>query len=177
MIKIEFEGEIYYFNKGKLYDDSYLEVPQSISKKVVTHYYNNLNYNEFDEEKFLEYLKNLKASELYSKCISAVEYAFKKFSYSEELCKIILPIATSCYRLQGEPKQAISFWEERKTTFYSCVSSALFTSLAAAYCDIEDYDNAKKNADRACALSGGPQKMAQELIGVYSRIKAETSSK
>ena len=39
---------------------------------------------------------------------------------------------------------------------------------------IEDYDKAKKNADRACALSGGPYKMVQELIGVYSRIKAET---
>lgn len=177
MIKLIYENDTYYFNNGKVYDDSFLEVPQVISKKVVSQYYDSLDYKNFNEQEFLEYLKNIKVSELYDKCIDAIEYSTIKFINSSSFCRTIFPIATSCYRLRGEAEKAIYFWEQRKVIFNFCKSEALFTSLAAAYCDIKDYVNAKKYADRACALCGGPQKMDQELIGVYSRIKAETSNK
>ena len=174
MIKIMYEGEIYYFNNGKIYDSSFMEIPQVISEKVLTQYYEKLNYENFDENEFLEYAKNLKSSRLFVRCIKSIEYAIKKFNNSIGFCKIVLPIATSCYRLNNQPQKAIDFWETKKETFGSCISAPLFTSLAAAYCDIQDYITAKKLANAACALSGGPDKIPQELIGVYSRIKAET---
>lgn len=46
----------------------------------------------------------------------------------------------------------------------------LFTSIAAAYCDVVDYVTARQMANRARALSGGQSSV--ELINVYSRLKA-----
>lgn len=174
MIKIEHERELYYFINGKLYDNSYLEVPQAISKKVLTEYYSNLPFESFDEDDLLEYLKNLKISELYERCIRIIEKVLIQNKYSQGFNRTIMPIATSCYRLGGNSNGAIDFWEEKKNKFNYCISAPLYTSLAAAFSDIQDYCKAKQYADRACALSGGPAKMSQELIGVYSRIKAET---
>ena len=53
------------------------------------------------------------------------------------------------------------------------MSAPLYTSVAAAYCDIHDYLSAKKYADKAFAIGGG--KAAGELSSVYGRIRKETT--
>jgi hypothetical protein len=62
MEKIIFENEIYYFSKGIIYDDSFLEVPKNISQKVLISYYKNIDYKLFEETDLLEHLKQLKTS-------------------------------------------------------------------------------------------------------------------
>lgn len=48
-------------------------------------------------------------------------------------------------------------------------SAALFTSIAAAYCDIDNYETARKFANLARSISG--MESSPELISVYKRIK------
>ena len=52
------------------------------------------------------------------------------------------------------------------------ITPALLTSAAAAYCDLGDYDRAKKCCDRAFAQLNG--KRNGELSAVYGRIKKES---
>lgn len=55
----------------------------------------------------------------------------------------------------------------------STSSPALFTSLAAAYCDIGDYVNAKRYAGRAYArVATLPNEYKIEISNVYARLRA-----
>jgi tetratricopeptide (TPR) repeat protein len=88
--------------------------------------------------------------------------------------KSVLPRLTSCYRMQGQAIKAIEIFESAKATYgEKLMSSPLCTSVAAAYCDIKDYESAKKLADKAYAMGGG--KASGELASVYGRIRKETT--
>lgn len=174
MKKITFENEVYYFNKGIIYDDSFLEVPKNISQKVLANYYKNIDYKIFEESELLEYLKQLKLSGFYDKCLTAIEYGLSKFTASYDFYRTVFPIITSCYRAIGESQKAIDFWMENKEIFASCLSVPLLTSLAAAYCDVGNYDLAKKCANKAYAIQGGGKNYQTELSLVFQRIKKET---
>lgn len=176
MKKILFENETYYFNQGKVYqlDGGLYEVPTSVSKKVLNFYYQNIDYKKLEEAELMEYLKQLKLSEFYDNCLTVIGYGLNKFSASFDFYKTVFPIITSCYRAVGQPQKAIDFWIENKQIFTSCLSVPLLTSLAAAYCDVGDYELAKKYANRAYAMQGGGKNYQTELSLVYERIKKET---
>ncbi len=173
MKKIEFENELYYYKSGILYDESFIAVPLALSTKVLSYYYETIDYSSYDEVALLELIKEIKASNSYAKCVEVIEYGLKKFAASLDFVKTVFPMLTSCYRSMGMPKKAIEFWEEHKRIFASCISPALLTSLAAAYCDEGDYIMARKFADRAYVLKGGSQGYKDELSLVYLRIKRE----
>ena len=62
---------------------------------------------------------------------------------------------------------------ENKQLFSSCLSPALLTSLSAAYCDVGNYEMARKCANKAYAIQGGSLNYSNELSLVYKRIKKE----
>lgn len=87
----------------------------------------------------------------------------------------IIPVLTSCLRNVKTPQEAIRFaidYLYRKDVH----SVPYFTSLAAAYCDIKDYANALKYANRGYAMQGGGIGEVNELSLVYKRIKKEGKS-
>ena len=93
---------------------------------------------------------------------------------NENVHKFVLPKLTSCYRAQGQAAKAIEVFEHARLQYgEDLMSSPLCTSVAAAYCDIKDYDSAKRFADKAYAISGG--KASGELASVYGRIRKETT--
>ena len=57
MKKITFEDEVFYFDKGVIYDDSFLEVPRNISQKVLANYYKHNDYKTFEEAELLDFIK------------------------------------------------------------------------------------------------------------------------
>ena len=177
MEKVEFEGNVYYFNKGFVYDESFIEVPTIIGDKVAEVYFSKYDYKQMDEVELVAYIKHLKRAEKLGKCITAIEYGIDKFYLSISFYTTVFPIMTSCYRHLGQPQKAIDFWMSKKDVFASCLSTPLLTSLAAAYCDIGNYDLAKYCADKAYALQGGGQGYKSELSLVYLRIKKETKDK
>lgn len=69
------------------------------------------------------------------------------------------------------PSGAIEFFNKITNEYdVANYSSALYTSIAAAYCDIDDYNNAIKYARRACAIN--TQEKPYELISVIKRIQS-----
>ena len=177
MKKIIYEGENYYFNKGAIYDSSFIEMPKSVSQKVLKEYYKSINYEILDEAALQEFIKDLKNSEIYEDCLKVIHYGLDKFNTSVDFYQVVFPMITSCYRALKEPQKAIDFWMENKHIFKVCLSVPLLTSLAAAYCDVGDYVLAKKCADRAYAIQGGGLNYKNELSLVYKRIQKETEER
>lgn len=80
----------------------------------------------------------------------------------------VLPIYTSVLREMGQPKKAIEAYDK----YYKLMGKdnvVLITSVAAAYCDIDDYDMALKLCNKASALQDG-KPISGELSSVYQRI-------
>ena len=175
MKKIDFEDQTYYLNKGVLYDSSFIEVPKNISEKILPTYYQEIDYKNFDEEALISYIKDTKTCLLYQRCLEASTWGLTKFYNSFDFYKFVFPVITSCHRYMGNPQKAISFWETNKHFYPTCSSVPLLTSLAAAYCDINDYVSAKKYANRAYAIQGGTKNYQTELSLVYQRIKKDTN--
>ena len=174
MEKIIFENECFYFVHGVIYDSSFLEVPKVISQNVLAKYYESIDYEKYEESELLEFLKQLKISGFYNKCLQVIDFGLNKFTASFDFYKTVFPIITSCHRALNQPQKAIDFWMENKSIFTSCLSVPLLTSLAAAYCDVGNYDLAKKCANRAYAIQGGSKNYQTELSLVYQRIRKET---
>ena len=175
MEKILFDNCVYYYDKGKLYDECFIEVPRIEAVEVLKHYFADLDYHAYEEDALLRLIIELKSAELGAPCVDAILFGMKKYGDSPSFIKTVLPILTSSYRLMGTPQKAIDFWQGHLSIFKGYSSTALLTSLAAAYCDVGDYAQAKKYADCAYALQGGGQGYNNELSWVYGRIKNESN--
>lgn len=174
MEKLFFNDEKFYLKNGRLYDQSFIEVPKQTAQQVFADYYEKIDYTPMDETQLLQYAKNTKTSECYHRCLEALQFGLQKFCESEDFCITVFPMITSCYRALGQAQKAIDFWMENKMQYAYCFSVPLLTSLAAAYCDVGNYQGAKACADRAYALQGGSKFYQTELSLVYGRIKKET---
>lgn len=163
------DGEKYYYKDGKWLTSSYIEVPLAIVNEL-----NNLliNTEEFTDKSMHELLEIIDSS----RCADNIYLAAKVIKAALEIASIpgirkLLPRLTSNYRRLGMPQKAIDiakfYTDEYGKKVYS---SALFTSVAAAFCDIGNYDKAKKFADLAKGYSAGDSSI--ELISVYKRIKS-----
>ncbi|MGN0812326.1 MAG: hypothetical protein ACI4MQ_02305 [Candidatus Coproplasma sp.] len=168
MEKIEFEGEVYYVNKNVFYDSSFMQVSKEISDKLAAHYLKNKDVSKLNKEQLLEYIKSIKNMEEHALCINTINDGLKIYK-DTSFVKDVLPILTSCYRAIGRPRDAISIAKQYLKD-YLCDSVALFTSMAAAFCDVGEYEEAKKYAGIAYAQQGGGVGYQNELSLVYARI-------
>lgn len=171
MEKIEFEGEVYYINKNIFYDSCFMQVSKEVSTKLAAHYLKDVDINTLHRDQLLEHIKKLKNMEEYAACVSAI-YKGLKIYQDIPLIKDVLPILTSCYRFMGRPQDAISVAKEYLRD-YECGSIPLYTSMAAAFCDVGNYEEAKKYAGVAYAQQGGGVGYKNELSLVYERIHRE----
>lgn len=172
MEKFEFEGNIYIYHNNQYYDEHFIALCKNDLLKVMAARAEKINYKLFSESELLDLIKNYKKNELYEIAKKISEYGMEKYYYNDKFIRSVLPIFTSCCRKLNMPNEAI-----RKSNLYlkaSTCSPALNTSLAAAYCDIGDYNNAKKHAGLAYAkLANLPYNEKIEIANVYARIKAE----
>lgn len=85
----------------------------------------------------------------------------------------VLPRITSCYRAIGRPEKAIELFAKTKRDFgEKMMNEALLTSAAAAYCDMEQPENAIRCCNFAFSrLREREKKPGEELINVYTRAK------
>ena len=142
-----------------------------LAKEISNEYFKNVNYKELSKDDLIEFIKSLKETYNYSLSADVCIFAIEKYYSDNYLVKHILSILTSCLRQLSLPGKAIYYAEKYINSFN--ISVALFTSIAAAYCDIKDYENAKKYADIAYAKQGGGVGFNNELSAVYARIKKE----
>lgn len=169
--KIEMDGSIYYYDGKNFLDECFIILEGAVLQKVAETYYGAIDYKKFEPDMILLYIKKLKANGLTFRAKMAMEYAMEKYN-DEDFLYQLLPIYSSCCREMGLAREAI----ERIQHDYSHIeySVALCTSLAAAYCDIKEYDKAIQYARMAYAKQGGGQGYKTELSLVFMRIKKET---
>lgn len=58
MEKLVVDNELFYFDNGKLYDESFIEYPKNVSNKILGDYYLKIDYSAYDEAKLLKLIKN-----------------------------------------------------------------------------------------------------------------------
>ena len=174
MEKIVINNETYYINNGRVYDSSFLEAPKDITRAIWESWFAGVDFSSMEESQLLEHIKKLKGAEYYTECLRVIEHGLQRFNKSAHYYRTVFPMITSCYRSLNQPQKAIDFWMENKQLFSSCLSPALLTSLAAAYCDVGNYEMARKCANKAYAIQGGSLNYSNELSLVYKRIKKES---
>lgn len=169
-IELTLEGKKYIRRGEQWTDSSYIIVPETLQRKLNKAYSESINVAHVSYEDLIKEADRFKESSSYKLAIDYYEEALKKATSSD--VRYILPRITSCYRHTGQPQKAIEVCSEAKREYGSgFLSAPLLTSMAAAYCDMHKYVEAKKCCDRAYAISGG--NASGELRSVYGRLRKE----
>lgn len=170
MESIVYNDETYYICNGVIYDSSYIAIPRDDAKPILEKYYGEMDFDNMYYDDYVKVLNGLKSSGNYQKCVELIYKGFELFDETSYF-RCALPILTSCYRLMNEPQKAIDFWEKVRNVYYAYRSTALYTSLGAAYCDINDIEMARKCANIANAIRYQGNSDQEELKYLYARIK------
>jgi len=175
MIKVQLDGDNYAKIGKNWVDENYIIVPTDLCRKLYEQYLEIVDYKTFSFDDFVDLVLELKENEFHSKVISMIKwYLANKLDKEFLALRRLLPILTSSYRSLNKPETALQLYEKAYHKYgKSIVSAALLTSVAAAYCDVKEYETAKGFCDRAYAMQGGGKGYATELFLVYKRIEKE----
>lgn len=167
--RCEYQGKLYTRNNSKWVDKDRLVVPTYLQDIL-----NNLTFQEDMDSISYEEAKTegdkCKASESYNLAVKYYEAALKKADNFPRV-SVILPRITSCYRKVGHPKRVIELLSEAKGKYgEDIVNKALLTSVAAAYCDLGEPENAIKCCKWAYkVLKNESDESSIELSNVFIR--------
>ena len=165
---LEYNGKMYKRQGQKWSDMDGCIVYDILQVELNAKYIETIDLPSLTLQEIIEHGDKFKNSSSYGYALRFYEHAAKEANEND--LAYILPRMTSCYRLQGQPKKAIDILSFAKSKYGAkMITPVLLTSAAAAYCDLEDYENAKKCCNRAYAALGG--KSSGELASVYARIK------
>ncbi|MEA4970138.1 MAG: hypothetical protein VB051_06325 [Candidatus Pelethousia sp.] len=169
-VRLEYDDQTYVLRKGVWYDTGFLAASNVVQNKLNALYSSRLDYSSMTLSKMLAIADGYKASESYDLAIQVYQKSLTVCSVED--ARYILPRITSCYRSTNQSHKAIAVNHEARQRFgMEAISPALLTSIAAAYCDILEYENARKCCDWAYAMLKG--KSSPELSNVYGRIEKE----
>ena len=168
---VTYEGKTYTRVKGRWVDERYMTVSH-LQKTLDDILFAQSNTEDLSLTELMQEADRFKdAGSFY---FAARYYETVLQTPNAEICRYIYPRLSSCYRAMHQPEKAVALYEEARKQYGEIVmSKALCTSAAAAYCDLKDYETARRLADKAYALSGG--NAIGELAAVYGRIRKETT--
>ena len=130
-----------------------------------------MDFSSFGVEDLVAEGDKLKESFTYDCAIAFYEKAINLCD--EETLKYILPRITSCYRAERRPKKAIELFAYAKEKYgEEFITPVLLTSVAAAYCDVKEYENALRCCRWAYKRFGA--EFDPNLSNVFARIKKES---
>jgi len=171
-VKVTYNDEDYYFSNGKWLTSGNMMAPMGIVpqlNKLLTAS-ESQNNGEKSFEEYKELVDKTKDAENYQLAYMYAKEAIKTLPSWD--VQLMLPRFTSICRLLNKPEEAIQVAEEHISKYKKDIESPmLFTSVAAAYCDIGDYVRAKEYANKAYSQKG---KGDVELMLVYKRIDAKS---
>lgn len=171
MKKFVYEGETYYISNGKFYDSNFMELDVKTREKVASAYFSEVDITKLARDELVEFIKETKQSETIMNSLKGCEYGLEKFGNDGNFVNAILAILTSLYRLTSQPQKAVDVVKRCLSEHRAYASVPVLTSLAAAYCDLNDLDNAQKYAKLAYAKQNGGLGYTNELALVFKRIK------
>lgn len=162
-----------YERRYKKWTENNIVVPDVLQKKLNLMLAGEADVESMSITKLIENADKFQDSRDYSLAIKYYSAAIARCVYVDRNnFAYILPRLSACYRGNGQPEKSIRLMKRAiEVEGNNILSVPMLTSVAAAYSDLKEWDKAKQYANRAYALSNG--KPSQELINVYSRIKAE----
>lgn len=162
-----YKGEKYHYIDGKIVDSSFLALSSDIENDVNHFVYGQVNYKALNTQKIIDYIQETKSNRVYDLSANAINYLLTERNIPETDQRKILPMLTSICRAIGKCELAIEYAEKYLDESFSNSSAALLTSLSAAYCDVDQWEKARRFAKRAYALYGP----SYELSLVFKRIE------
>jgi hypothetical protein len=166
------DNEVYYYDpdKATFFDENFMIPDPPVIQKLAETYFSSIDTTTLSDEQFISLIKQAKKAEAYKITIKLCETAFRTRIDELSMLRVILPIYNSACRNAGFVKEGL----ETTLHYYRLFkvdSSALFTTIGSSYCDLEDYDNALKFANKAYAMQGGGVGYNNELSLLYKRIR------
>lgn len=165
----ELDGERYYYIDGQWLTTAYLDAPADkigrLNKLLLERVEINVKGKSVDE--LLSIMDGAKRSGNTALAVKAGRWVLDAANKDE--VSLLLPRIASTFRKLGRPQDAIDVTLENLDLCGKAVASPmLYTTLAAAYCDIGDIDLSRHYADQASELFGGDS--SPELIELYRRL-------
>ena len=137
-------------------------------------YFKTLDFSRYNAWQRIQEGDKYKQGTAYRHAIVFYEHAVTVSD--EKTLAYILPRITSCYRHMHTPQKAIELFSFAKNKYgEDFITPVLLTSVAAAYCDLYEYENAMRCCRWAFSRFGGERH--DELWNVYARIQKETGEK
>lgn len=171
MPEITYQNKRYRRVGAKWVDASYMVVHESLQQILNDLYIETVDFSAYSIEALIEEGDKFKESGSHRAAIAFYEKAV--YECDIETIRYVLPRITACYRRAHMAEKAIDLFVFAKAKFgRAYLSSALLTSVAAAYCDLLEYENALKCCKRAYAMGDG--RHDPELYAVFGRIKKES---
>jgi predicted Zn-dependent protease len=152
---------VYTWDGNRWYDKSYLSPPANIISKLNALIKENLNEEDAlisDQKELLTRAQTARAAKQYDRA----EQIVRRLLNNDPFNLAVLSILCAVLRERGKPLKAI----EETEPFRKSSNTALLTSRAAAFCDLERWEEAKKEIGRALAI-----KRSEEAFLVVKRIK------
>jgi tetratricopeptide (TPR) repeat protein len=171
MAEIVYNGKTYTRNNSKWIDRDHMVVHKALQQELNKLYLKTLDLTSYSLKDLISEGDKFKDSYTY-------DYAIAFYEKTVELCdeetlKYILPRITSCYRHEKRPKKAIELFSYAKGKYGEYfITPVLLTSVAAAYCDLKEYENALRCCRWAFKRYGGD--IDPNLSSVFDRIKKES---
>ncbi|MBP0970764.1 MAG: hypothetical protein J5753_01870 [Oscillospiraceae bacterium] len=173
MVEMKFEGKTYRRYNGNWIDSDYVIAPLVVQEALDKRYANSLSLEHYSVKDLVALADDFKNNESYLLAEKYYREALSRPSIESNDRKYIYPRLTSCLRLLDRSSEVVDIYLEISGKYgRSILTDGLLTSVAAAYCDLKQYDEARKRADQAYAIVNG--KASPELISVYARIRKHT---
>ena len=170
MDTLEYNGALYTRRNAKWVDSQNFVVYDGLQKILNHLYLKQLDASEYTVEELVAEGDRFKESTSYTSAIHFYEKALE--GCDAVTYQYILPRITSCYRKNNMPRQVVDLFTETKKIFgASFITPVLLTSVAAAYCDLQEYENALKCCRWAYKTFG---EFSPNLANVWARIKKES---
>ncbi len=160
-INIELDGQTYTWDGNRWFDSSFLVPPASILSKLNALIKDSLKENDAmisDEKELLARAHTARAAKQYDRAEQIVRRVLKNDPFNLS----VISVLSAILREKGLPDKAI----EETEPFKNSNHAALLTSRAAAFCDIERWEDAKKQIGRVLAM-----RSSEEAFLVVKRIK------
>lgn len=171
METIEYNSETYRRVNAKWVDSHNIVAYEGLQKILNHMYLQTLDYSAYSMEELVDEGDRLKESSSYQSAIGFYERA--AMDCDEKTLCYILPRITSCYRKCNMPRKVVDLLTFVKSKYGErFITPVLLTSVAAAYCDLKEYENALRCCRWAYKTFGG--EYSANLSNVWARIKKES---
>ena len=141
MDRLEYNGKIYTRYSDKWVDSSYIAVNETLQMALNKLYLKDVDFSTYSVDDLVKEGDKFKASATYDCAILFYEKAVEQCD--ADTLKMVLPRITACYRQEHQAHKAIELFSYAKKMYGTeFITPVLLTSVAAAYCDIHEYENA-----------------------------------